>query len=49
MEDLIPEAQQKRCRDIGALLCAIGGIELMRQAYYAVRASNRYAAAIQAY
>lgn len=47
--DLIPEGQKSECRRIGRELNAIGGIGLMRDAYYAARGANPWVHVIQAY
>ena len=45
----IPRSQQLECRDIGRKLNAIGGKQLMTDAYYDAKATNNYVAVIQAY
>lgn len=47
--ELIPESQKLECKRIGRELNAIGGIDLMREAYYAARAANPPVQIIQAY
>ncbi len=47
--DLVPKAQQEKCREIGLALNASGGMALMQGAYYEARARNRSASVIQAY
>ncbi len=41
--DLVPKNQQQECRKIGEELNADGGINAMREAYYAAEATNRNA------
>lgn len=45
----VPKSQQALCRQIGVRLHALGGEELMREAYYDAKDNNRYVTAIQAY
>lgn len=47
--DLVPKDQQAECRQLGERLDEIGGMEAMIDAYYAAKAKNRCASAIQAY
>lgn len=47
--DLIPVEQQMECKRIGEELNKIGGIHLMRQAYYSAHQANRCASVVQAY
>lgn len=47
--DLVPKDQQEKCKDIGRRLNEIGGVSLMRDAYYAAHGANRCASVIQAY
>ena len=45
----IPKSQQYECREIGRKLNALGGMQLMVDAYYDARAHNRAASTVQAY
>lgn len=45
----IPRSQQLECADIGRKLNAMGGISLMREAYYYAKRPNRAASVIAAY
>ena len=43
----IPNSQKAECHQIGSKLNAIGGIEVMRDAYYVAKDANRAASSIQ--
>lgn len=45
----IPRSQQLECADIGKKLNALGGMDLMTEAYYVAKGQNRAASPIQAY
>lgn len=45
----IPESQQRQCTRIGKSLHALGGEELMREAYYHAKGYNPAVSVIQAY
>lgn len=46
----IPSKEEKKqCRDIGEKLNSLGGIKLMREAYYETKSKNRYASVVEAY
>lgn len=45
----VPRSQQLECADIGKKLHAIGGTNLMREAYYDAKAINKAACVIAAY
>lgn len=47
--DLVPKVQQEQCRAIGEALNALGGIEVMQDAYYEAKRKNRAASSIQPY
>jgi hypothetical protein len=47
--DDIPKSQQGLCRAIGLRLHALGGEDLMREAYYDAKAANPDVHVIQAY
>jgi hypothetical protein len=46
--DDIPKSQKLECRDIGRKLEKLGGVELMREAYYYAREQNRNIHYVQA-
>ncbi len=45
----IPKSQQHECRSIGERLHGLGGMNAMRQAYYAAKADNPAASVVAAY
>lgn len=47
--DLVPQSEKGRAREIGESLYAVGGISVMHDVYYEVKATNRCAYALQAY
>ena len=47
--DDVPEVQQKECREIGEAFNELGGIDVMREAYYRVKAINQCCSVMAAY
>lgn len=45
----VPVSQKRKCKEIGTALNVAGGMPLMREAYYAAKAENPAASAVQAY